>query len=181
MNFILNPGALDTNRKGRLTLLQVIGLVPWVLFGAFVFAPGAGMFGWFIYSQITQTFEGNLLFGLIFSVGFGSILIWFGYIIGGKLLIDMILGRVLQIDGQGLKFSSAGGTSGGKSYYYSVGEINFPIPSYSTYKRLHDANIVRAYYLPRSKTLVNLESNYLQPSTSRGFNRLEKAEREARK
>ncbi len=181
MYFILNPGALDANRKGRLTLLQVIGLVPWVLFGAFVFAPGAGMIGWFFYSVITGTFDGNILLGLIFNIGFAAILIWFGYIIGGKLLIDMIFGQVRQIEGQGIKFSSAGGTSGGKSYYYSVGKTNFQIPSYGTYKHLHDANVVRAYYLPRSKTLVNLESNYLQSGAGRGFGRLEKAEREAGK
>jgi hypothetical protein len=162
MNNILDPRSLDANRKGRLTLLQAIKLMGWVLFGAFIFLPGAAMFGWFIYSLIAHKFNGigSIIFGAIFNVGFAALLMWFGYLVGGKLLIDMLLGPVRQIEGSGMKYSASSTGSRGANLYYSVGQLTFQIPSYGTYKALHDANVVRAYYLPRSKTLVNLESTY---------------------
>lgn len=195
MDNILVPRALDANRKGRLTLLQAIGLMGWVLFGAFPFLAGVVMFGWFIYSLFAHTVNdiGNLIFGAIFNVGFAAGLMWMGYLIGGKLLIDMLLGQVRQIEGSGMKYSSTS-SSKGRSLYYSVNELDFQIPSYGTYKALHDANRVRAYYLPRSKTLVNLESTHAHSITSYGapgnfrqdeeldeILRLEEAERDAKK
>lgn len=160
MNNILQSDAINANanRKGRLTLFQAIGLAGWVLFGAFLFLPGFGMFGWFIYSLTIRNINdiGTIIFGAIFNVGFAAAMMWFGYLLGGKLLIDMILRQVHQIEGQGMKYT-ASSSRNGRNYYYSVSEQNFQIPSYSTYKNLHDADNVRAYYLPRSKTLVNLE------------------------
>ncbi len=158
MNNVLHPNAIDANRKGRLTLFQAIGLTGWVLFGAFLFLPGAAMFGWFIYSLSTHVLNdiGSIMFGVIFNVGFAAVMMWFGYLLGGKLLIDMILGPVRQIEGQGTKYT-ASSSRRGRTYYYSVAEQHFQIPSYGTYKNLHDASNVRAFYLPRSKTLVNLE------------------------
>lgn len=196
MNNILNPGALETNRKGRLTLLQAIGLMGWVLFGAFPFLSGVAMFGWFIFSLIAHKFNdvGSIILGAIFNVGFAAGLMWMGYLIGGKLLIDMLLGQVRQIEGSGMKYSASSMGSGGASLYYSVGQLKFQIPSHRTYKALHDANAVRAYYLPRSKTLVNLESTHTHSSASYStpgnfgqdeeldeILRLEEAERDAKK
>ncbi len=184
MNNILVPKALDANRKGRLTLLQAVGLMGWVLFGTFPFLAGVAMFGAFIYSLITHKFNdiGSIILGAIFNVGFAAGLMWMGYLIGGRLLIDMLFGQVRQIEGVGMKYSGSGGSGRGKVYYYSVGQMNFQIPSYGTYKSLHNANVVLAYYLPLSKTLVNLESTYSITSYgSRGFQKLEEAERNAKK
>ena len=160
MNSILDPRALDANRKGRLTLLQAIGQMGWVLFGAVPFLTGVGMFGWFSYRLIAHKFNdvGSTIIGAIFDVGFAAGLMWLGYLIGGKLLTDMLIGQVRQIEGSGMKYSASGRGSGGKVFYYSVGELDFQIPSCGTYKALHDANAVRAYYLPRSRVLLNLES-----------------------
>lgn len=160
MNNILDPRSLDSNRKGRLTLLQAIKLMGWVLFGAFPFLLGLAMFGWFIYSLIAHTFNGSIILGAIFNVGFAVGLMWMGYLIGGKLLIDMLLGQVRQIEGSGMKYSASSTGSRGTNLYYTVGQLKFQIPSYENYKALHDANVARAYYLPRSKTLVNLESTH---------------------
>ena len=160
MNNILDPRSLDSNRKGRLTLLQAIKLMGWVLFGAFPFLLGLVMFGWFIYSLIAHTFKGSIILGAIFNVGFAVGLMWMGYLIGGKLLIDMLLGQVRQIEGSGMKYSASSTGSRGANLYYSVGKLKFHIPSRGTYQALHDANVVRAYYLPRSNTMVNLESTY---------------------
>lgn len=170
MNNALYPNAMNANRKGRLTLLQAIGLSGWVLFGAFLFLPGVAMFGWFVYGLITHTLYdiGAIVFNAIFNVGFAAVLMWFGYLVGGKLLIDILLGKVRQIEGQGMKYSGSSGRSG-RNYYYSVGEQNFQIPSHGTYKNLHDANNVRAFYLPRSKTLVNLEWDSSPSGTSHGI------------
>jgi hypothetical protein len=172
MNSILDPRALDANRKGRLTLLQAIGQMGWVLFGAFPFLSGAAMFGWFIYSLIAHRFHdlGSMILGAIFNVGFAAGLMWLGYLIGGKLLIDMLIGQVRQIEGSGMKYSASGRGSGGKVFYYSVGELDFQIASYGTYKALHDAKVVRAYYLPRSRVLLNLESTYSINSYGRSSN-----------
>jgi hypothetical protein len=194
MNNILAPRALDANRKGRLTLLQAIGLMGWVLFGAFPFLSGVAMFGAFIYSLIAHKFNdiGSIILGAIFNVGFAAGFMWMGYLIGGKLLIDMLLGQVRQIEGSGMKYSASSIGSQGATLYYSVGQLKFQIPSYGTYKALHDAKVVRAYYLPRSKTLVNLESTYSITSygTPRNFGqdeeldellRLEEAEMNTKK
>jgi hypothetical protein len=168
MNYALNPKAINANRAGRLTLIQALGQLGWVLFGAFLFLPGALMFAGFIYNLVTHVNLENIIFGVIFNIGFAGALMWFGYLLGGRLLIDMILGQVRQTEGTGMKYSGAGsGKNSGRVYYYSVGDLNFQIPSYSTYKALHDGNMVRAYYLPRSKTLVNVEFPYSQPSYSR--------------
>ncbi len=158
MNTALHPGAIQANRRGRLAPAQAAGLAGWVLFGACLFAPGAAMFGWFCYSVLTQrlTGAGPILVNAIFNVGFAAALMVFGYLLGGRLLIDILQGRVMQVEGQGMKYSGAGSSSGAV-YYYAVGQQNFQIPSYGTYKKLHYAGAVRAYYLPRSKTLVNVE------------------------
>src|SRR5689334_17725922 len=110
MNQILHPAAIDANRKGRLTLLQVIGLAGWVLFGGLLGLLGAAMFGGFIYGLATRTLDtGSMIMGLIFSVGMAAVLMWVGYLLGGKLLLDIVLGSMRQIEGRGMKYTSASG------------------------------------------------------------------------
>jgi hypothetical protein len=77
MNTVLHANALDANRNGRLTLLQAIGQVPWVLFGAFLFLPGAGMLVGFVYSLTAGTYRGDVgngLFVLIVVLIFSGVL-----------------------------------------------------------------------------------------------------------
>jgi hypothetical protein len=86
------------------------------------------------------------------------------------LLIDLLIGPVRWIEGAGMKYSAVGSTRG-TIHYYSVGDLNFQIPSYGTYKKLHDADPAVGFYLPRSKTLVDLEWNTAAYGTSDGVPR----------
>jgi hypothetical protein len=70
---------------------------------------------------------------------------------------DLSRGVVASVDGAILKNArSSGGRSSSSSYYIHVAGKNFDVP-HSVYQAAPEAGIVRVYFLPRSKTVVNLE------------------------
>jgi hypothetical protein len=168
MSTILNQGALDANRKGQLTLSQAIGMLPLIFIGGIIFLMGAGLMTILIYSLIAHTFKGSILVGVIFDSALSIVFFAIGYAVGGKRLIDMIIGKVSQVEGRGDKFSAAssGGSRGGRVLYYSVGKVDFQIPFYGTWKTLESYVMVRAYYTPLSKSLVNIEPLYSSKSSA---------------
>jgi len=170
MNNVFNPGALDANRKAQLTISQRIGLLPLILIGGIFILFGVLMVTSllkFVYSVITHTFQGDILAGGIGAVLFGGVfpifIFWLAYLMGGKRLIDLITGKVSLVEGRGDKYSGAGSGKRGstrRDLFYSVGNEKFQIASYGTWKKLPGETMVRAYYTPLSKTLVNVEPIY---------------------
>ena len=84
--------------------------------------------------------------------------LWFSYSYAGNIVLDILRGSVLHIEGKGEKTF----TSSGKSInrYYMIGEQKLSVPSIffaSKLEKLNEVEHIRAYYLPRSKVLVNLE------------------------
>ncbi len=164
MNNVLNANAREANRKGRLTFIQGLVQLPWVGFALLLWAPGVGALVWAVQPLLTGQFAhdmGFAIFNTVLGLILGGALAFGGYMMGGNLLVDILLGQVRQAEGEGMKFSGSTAKSG-RNYYYSVGDTKFQIPSYGNYKKLVDCNTARAYYLPRSKTLVNLEWGFSQ-------------------
>jgi hypothetical protein len=161
MNSIFDPKALEANRKGKLTLLQSIRFMPWLLFGAIMFLMGLGLTGIYIYNDFiarTTSDTVSVVLGAVFFVGVGIVLMWIGYMIGGKLLIDLLFGQLRKAQGRGMKHS-AWTSKGRENLYYSVGELKLTILWDGIYRALPDGDFVTAYYLPRSKMFINLETS----------------------
>jgi hypothetical protein len=177
MSTIFNQGALDANHKDRLTISQRIGLLPLILVGGIFILLGALMAAslvQFVHSVISHTFQGDILAGGIGAVLFGGVfpifIFWLAYVVGGKRLIDLITGKVSQVEGRGDKYSGGGSGKGGSTQrvlYYSVGDEKFQIAFYGTWKKLPSETMVRAYYTPLSKTLVNVEPIHSQSGTAK--------------
>ena len=163
MSSIPDYDAYDANDKGRLTQAQAIGLLPLIFLGGIFFLIGASIVGWIVYTLIIQVFRWNILSGAIFQGVVSLVFFVFAYLIGGAQLIDLVKGEVRYVDGQAIRakerrYSSGGGTS--IVYYYAVGEQQFRVWSRKTYKSLPEFVVVRAYYTPFSKSLVNVKHIY---------------------
>lgn len=193
MSNVFNQDALNTNRQGRLTLSQSIGLVPMILIGGIFFIIAVGILGILIYSLITHTFKGSILVGVIFDGGISLFLFWLAFMVSGRRLIDMLIGQVRHVEGRATKYA-ARGSRGGRILHYSVGKEDFQIAWSGTWEALHGEAMVRAYYTPFSKTLVNVEpilsqssppesagGNLIRDEELEGLQKLEKAEMESRK
>jgi hypothetical protein len=146
MKNTLYPNALEANRAGRFSMAQAGGLVVSLLLGAlFVLASIAGIF-----ATLSEFSFSNIIATLLF--------LWLAYFYAGNIVIDMISGSVQQIEGKGERTFSSSGKSVNR--YYVIGEQRLSIPSIflaSKLDKLNNVENVRAYYLPRSKVLVNLE------------------------
>ena len=163
MSSIPDHDAYDTNEKGRLTQAQAMGLLPLILFGGIFFLAGASLAGWIVYALIRHAFTGNVITGAIFQGVVSLVFFVFAYLIGGAQLIDLVKGEVRYVDGQGTRATERRyGTGGARSiiYYYAVGEQQFRVWSRRTYKALPEFVMVRAYYTPLSKSLVNVKHIY---------------------
>jgi len=195
MSTVLNQSALNDNRQGRLTLPQAIGLIPMILIGGIFLLMAIFISGGIIYGLVTHTFKGSLLAAVIIGGGMSVAFLWLWFVISGKRLIDMFMGKVRHVEGRAIKYTARGSSSsGGVVRYYSVGEEDFQIALGVSWKALPEGEMMRAYYTPLSKTLVNVEQIYSQSSASQsavgnfkrdeeleGLQRLEQAEIEAKK
>ncbi len=150
----LNQGALTYNRQGRLAPAQMVRLLPLTLVGVLLFLIGAGLAAGLVYGLIPQTFQGNVAVGVIMGGIFALLPIWFGYKVGGKPLLDLLFGRVVHVEGGSSKDSTFVGSA--LVYWFYVGKESFQVYQ-GTYNKLPGRGSVRAYYTPRSKTLVNVE------------------------
>ncbi len=158
----LFPDALDTNRAGRLTdvqrdrlrgmsrgtrkgelqlagVLAVIGLLVW-------FAAGPAR-----YATVKP------LLGIAFLILAGALVV--RALLGADSLTnDLRSGRVESVEGSVSRWSesthSRNATS--HSYYVQVAGVRV-VTARDTYDQVPDAGVVRMYYLPHSKHLVNLE------------------------
>jgi hypothetical protein len=164
VNTVLNESALETNRSGRLTPSQMFSFFPMILMGGVFFLMGSGFAFATIYSLFQQTSMAGALMSIITFGGLSLALLWVGYLVAGKRIIDIVIGQVRYVDGSGTRgnyhsrnTSSTYHSSGGTTYLYVVGETQFQI-SRKLYNSLPDwAKKVRAYYAPLSKALVNVE------------------------
>jgi len=191
MGNILNDNALNDNRQGRLTLSQAIGLVPMILIGTIFLLIAIFISGGIVYGLVTHTFKGSLLAAVIIGGGMSVMFLWLWFVLSGKRLIDMLMSKVSHVDGRARKYTARGSSSsGGVVRYYSVGEEDFQIVLGVSWKALPEGEMMRAYYTPFSKTLVNVEPIYSRPDTQgnlkpddelAGLQKLEKAEMEAKK
>ena len=167
MSPIPDHDAYDANDKGRLIQSQAIGLIPLIVLGGIFFVIGVLISGGIIYALITNTLKGSIPIAVIFGGTFSLMFFAFAYWFSGTRLIDLVKGEVRHVDGQAIRaterrYSRSGGGGGGASivYYYAVGEQQFRVWSRKTYKALPEYVMVRAYYTPFSKTLVNVKHIY---------------------
>jgi hypothetical protein len=194
MSPIPNYDAMDVNKKGRLTPSQAVGLIPLILLGGVFFLIGVFISGGIIYALISHTFKGSLLAAVIFGGTISLMFFIFAYLLGGTRLIDLVIGQVRHVEGQAIRATERSMSRGGGVSiirYYAVGEQHFQIWSKKTHKALPEFVMVRAYYTPLSKTLVNVEHVYSQSGMPEsafgrdqelgGLQKLGKAEIEAKK
>jgi hypothetical protein len=159
--------ALTTNQAGRLTDQQRQAY--------------RGQDRSFRKSELTGAL-GAIVFGILFLTAAGPnpnawlrpLLAVVAFVIAGFLLFratiasdslsrDLSRGVVASVDGAILKnVRSSGGRSSSSSYYIHVAGKNFDVPR-SVYLAAPDAGIVRVYFLPRSRTVVNLEQRPDRP------------------
>ena len=162
-----NAESLDANKNGQLASSQISSFIPMILMGGIFFLIGlflaaAGVSA--IYVFVTKSQPGAL-FGVV-MFGIPSLLVfWAVYRIAGTRIIDILIGQVRSVEGPGGKSghttsgysTTTGRSTGGTTYLYVVGEMQFQI-SRKMYKFLPEWNKkVRAYYTPLSKSLVNIE------------------------
>jgi hypothetical protein len=150
---IVDQGALKFNRQGRLAPGQVLYLLPMLIGGAVLFIMGASTAFFLIYAIITHAMKGSTVAGDIFGSAFALLFIWLGFMIGGKQFLDLLLGQVNEIEGVGR--NDLDPRKGGA--WYGVGKESFQISNPGTWNALPMGSLVRAYYTPHSKTLVNVE------------------------
>ena len=167
MSPIPDYDAYDSNDKGRLIQSQAMGLIPLILLGGIFFLVGVLISGGIILALITNTLKGSVLIAVIFGGMFSLMFFAFAYWFGGARLIDLARGEVRHVDGQAIRATERRYSRGGGAsivYYYAVGEQQFRVWSRKTYKALPEYVMVRAYYTPFSKTLVNVKHLYSKPA-----------------
>lgn len=159
----LLPDALDANRAGRLSTQQAGGLARaevsrarWRLIIGIGLITVAAAFLYY------RDFYPSLLFGV---AGLSLYVQSLREPSRSPLDKDLADGRVLAVEGGARKahrrtFSLLGSIAGGDGtadfYYYDIAGQRFPV-SETAYHALVDGVAYRFYYLPRSKTLVNIE------------------------
>ncbi len=96
-------------------------------------------------------------------IGIGALVVAAGLVyralsLGDSLTQDVRAGRVEQIEGAILKsrFSTGSSTSNSTNYFIDVAHKRFSVAR-DTYEAAPEAGVVRVYYLPRSKKVVNME------------------------
>ncbi len=149
-----DPSALEVNRAGRMApgqrrrLLNSlwIYLVAEIVIAAFAFG--------FIQPLLPNLNDpGTLIFPaliLLAIVGAGLIVLWRALLV----VVDAASGQVLAQQGTVYKSVRRGRTI---TYYYTMEGRNWMV-SRQAYNALVDGGIYRAYYTPRSKALVAIES-----------------------
>ncbi len=154
---IVDQGALEFNRQGRLAPGQVTYLLLMILVGTMFFIIGAIVAMILIMAIIAHAMTGSAVIGIIFDSAFALLFVWLGYVIGGEQFLDLLFAQVSQVEGRGAEDTTiASGRYGGLVYWYSVGKESFQV-SRRTVHQAPRGVPVRAYYTPRSRTLVNIE------------------------
>ncbi len=94
---------------------------------------------------------------LIILLVFGGIAI-FGIIFMARYLMDIFSAKIEQVTAPARKHSEvrSSGRSSHTYYYYIINELKFQV-KHTAYNALIDGLTYRAYYLPRTKTLLSIE------------------------
>lgn len=157
----LHADALEANRAGRLTDAQradwksfdrgwrknelIAAVICAVLGVLLLVAAGKG-------SDLVP----RLLLGIAFLVGAGAFVIR-GVLNLDPLAADLRAGRVENVEGAVAKTRSyAGGRTVNELYHVDVEGKRFVVHQ-KTYEAVPDAGIIRLFYLPRSRKVVNVE------------------------
>ena len=158
MSSIPNQDAMDANRNGRLALSQATSLMPLIVLGGVFFLTGALILGGLIYAVISGRIEGSVVPGVIFGGVFSLLFFLFAYLVGGAPLIELMMGKVSHIEGKAFKGETQRRTeaSSGTLHTFMVGKEQFQV-SKKNYEALPESGMVRAYYTPLKKKLVNVE------------------------
>ena len=157
----IDQGALDANRKGRMTFSQGFVLAPYLFGGGVVFVIGAGMFYAGLYNLynalVNHIIQNGTYIGIPMFLILGGWFSWFAWKASGKTVSDLVSGKVLSIDGYTRKHLEPTQNGRGSICYYSIDTLSFQVPSKSRWDALPDEGIVRAYYTPKSMTFINAE------------------------
>jgi hypothetical protein len=154
------PDALEANRRGELTERQRQGFTALARYSrrnafsiaAFLVAGGA-LVGFFASPDAPVTAR-VLITSIAFTIA--AFLVVRAIVGADALTRDLRESRVESAEGPIGKrhFSGSGGQSG--THFLDVGDRSFKV-SLATYQTAPDMGIVRLYYLPRSRKIVNLE------------------------
>lgn len=158
----LKPEALEANRNGRLTEEQQHNFDALARSGRgsnLALAVGCVIVGVLLLRQTGGGANAWLRpYEAVAAFGVALLLLARAAGIGSRLVRDARRGRVQSVEGAISKRGSGAGyrSPGFRSYILSVGGRTFRVHS-GTYAAAPDAGIVRLYYLPRTRVVVNLE------------------------
>ena len=158
----LRPEALDANRSGRLTDAQRQGLGRYDRGrrkGILVFVPIFAVMGIVILSAKGPAPHASARpYAGAGCLGAAVVALLLAAGARDKLADDLRAGRVEAIEGAIAKRSIVVGTTSSTSnaHFLDVGRKSFEVTA-GTYNAVPDAGIVRLYYLPRSRKVVNFE------------------------
>lgn len=155
----LHPEALDPNRRGVLgdAQRQAFRRLSWDRRKNELTAAGfltAGSLVVAIYGS-ASAFDGQRVLVSVVGLAIAAFLIVRAIVGSDALTRDLRAGEVRSVEGAIAKSYLSGGRTR-STYFLDVGNRRFVVAS-GTYEAAPDAGHVRAYYLPRSGKLVNLE------------------------
>lgn len=146
---------LERNREGRLTGGQAWNLLKamlnmLVMAGLFVVFIVAVVIG---YVNKKQNDLGNLILAMLFLAGCVGAFLY----TSGKDLLDALSGGVEKVEGVGTKYTySSRGRNSHITYHYKIDNMSFEV-SVAAYHALIEGVVYRAYYTPRTHTLMSIE------------------------
>lgn len=117
--------AFNDNDKGRLTSSQAISLLPVILMCVALLITSAGFASVPIRKFMLNGADIKFVFDLVFYGLISFALLVIGLLSGLPRVIDLVRGKVLHIDGMGLRNEMTGFGKGGNGVFYLIGETNF--------------------------------------------------------
>jgi hypothetical protein len=150
-----DPSALPLNRQGKLAASQkkiLYTRLAWL----------SGVFFLLLFTVFYQYFRTETKPNNTTAVIYFALLLWLLYTIM-KTLADLKSGTVQSVEGEGYailkrEHDNENPALETLSYYYQIGSERFLVKSEDAYNALLNAARYRAYYLPKDKTLVNIEA-----------------------
>ncbi|HLB12715.1 MAG TPA: hypothetical protein VJO15_07130, partial [Dehalococcoidia bacterium] len=151
-----SQAALYANRAGRVGEGQGFLLLRSAA-SSFLFGAGSIAVAVFVWSTVASAGDadpGALAGGGVFALAFVGAGLFMLYT-SRRAIGDALEGRAVSVEGQGSRTTSVSSESS-TTYYCSVGTVQFTVPR-ATYEALVEGIVYRAYYAPRSQTLLSTE------------------------
>ena len=146
--------ALTLNRQGILAASQmklIRSRIWWFSFFLLVWI-GVGIYQYLKSGLPASGYRGNVLIAIYLLA----------FILLGRTLFfalrNIVQKKVESMEGVGFKTYTIDSDNNSETYYYKIGDTRFQVNSRAAYDALISELMYRAYYLPNSKVLVNIEA-----------------------